>query len=36
VGHASSHGGRARGAGLIMGLVVWASKPLSAMDDGFW
>jgi hypothetical protein len=34
-GHASSHGGRTRGAVLTMGLVVWASKPPSATDVGF-
>jgi hypothetical protein len=34
-GHASDHGGRARGVVLMTGLVVWASKPLSATDAWF-
>jgi hypothetical protein len=34
-GHTSDHGGRARGAVLTAGLVVWASKPLSATDVWF-
>jgi hypothetical protein len=34
-GHASGRGGRARGAVLTAGLVVWASKPPSATDGGF-
>jgi hypothetical protein len=34
-GHAYGRGGRARGAVLTVGLVVWASKPLSAKDGGF-
>jgi hypothetical protein len=33
--HTSGHGGCARGAGLAMGLVVWASKLPSAMDGRF-
>jgi hypothetical protein len=35
VGHASDHGGCARGAVLTTGLVVWASKQLSATDAWF-
>jgi hypothetical protein len=35
VGHESDRGGRARGAVLMTGLVVWASKPLSATDAWF-
>jgi hypothetical protein len=34
-GLASDRGGHARGAVLMTGLVVWASKPPSATDDGF-
>jgi hypothetical protein len=34
-GHASSRGGRVRGAVLTMGLVVWASKPPNATDGEF-
>jgi hypothetical protein len=34
-GHASDRVGRARSAMLTVGLVVWASKPPSAMDDRF-
>jgi hypothetical protein len=34
-GHASDHGGRARGAMLTTCLVVWASKPPSATDAWF-
>ena len=34
--HASDRGGRARGAVLTAGLVVWASKPPSATDGGFY
>jgi hypothetical protein len=34
-GHASDRGGRAQGAVLTAGLVIWASKPPSAMDGGF-
>jgi hypothetical protein len=33
--HASDRGGRARGAVLTAGLVVWASKPPSATDGWF-
>jgi hypothetical protein len=35
VGHVSDRGGRARGAVLTIGLVVWASKPPSPTDGGF-
>jgi hypothetical protein len=35
VGHMSDYGGCIRGAVLMAGLVVWASKPPSAMDGGF-
>jgi hypothetical protein len=35
LGHASGRGGRARGAVLMAGLVVWASKPPSATYGGF-
>jgi hypothetical protein len=35
-GHVSGRGGRARGAVLTTGLVVWASKPPSATDGGFY
>jgi hypothetical protein len=34
-GHASDRGGRAQGAVLTTGLVVWASKPPSATDEWF-
>jgi hypothetical protein len=34
-GHMSDCGGRARGAVLTTGLVVWASKPPSATDGWF-
>jgi hypothetical protein len=34
-GNASNRGGRARGAVLTAGFVVWASKPPSATDGGF-
>jgi hypothetical protein len=33
--HASDRGGRARGAVLMTGLVVWASKPPNATNGGF-
>jgi hypothetical protein len=33
--HASGHGGRAQGAVLTTGLVVWALKPHSGTDGGF-
>jgi hypothetical protein len=36
VGHMSGRGQRARSAGLTMGLMVWDSKPPSAMNGGFW
>jgi hypothetical protein len=35
VGHASDREGRARGAVLTIGLVVWVSKPPSATDGKF-
>jgi hypothetical protein len=35
-GHASDRGGRARGAVLTAGLVIWASKPPSATDGWFY
>jgi hypothetical protein len=35
-GHTSDHGGRARGAVLTAGFVIWASKPPSATDGGFY
>jgi hypothetical protein len=35
VGHTFGRGGRARGAVLTTGLVVWASKPPSVTDGGF-
>jgi hypothetical protein len=34
-GHASERGGRARGAVLTAGLVIWASKPPNATNGGF-
>ena len=34
-GHASDREGHARGVVLTTGLVVWVSKPPSAMDGGF-
>jgi hypothetical protein len=33
--HTSGRGGRAQGAALTTGLVVWALKPLDATDGGF-
>jgi hypothetical protein len=35
VGHVSDGGGRARGAVLTVGLVVWALKPPNTTDGGF-